>query len=307
MLSPDAPDLVALDILVSVGELGSLGRAASRHRISQPAVSQRMAALERRVGLKLLRRDPSGTRLTPAGARLVVAAGRVLSEVRAFVAEAATLSAERSGRLRLAASLTVAEHLLPAWLAATERDLAAASISLEMTNSARVMELVINGQVDLGFVENAQSPVAGLETIELLSDRLVVVVGPRHPWASRPSPVRPEELAEAELVVREKGSGTREVLESAMGPWGGVRTRLELGSPAAIISAIARGEAPGVLSTLAAAASIAAGLVVQVEVDGVELVRTIRAVRALDQPLSELAVKLLAAARRNTLPPPSRS
>jgi DNA-binding transcriptional LysR family regulator len=70
VLPPDAPDLVALDLLASVAELGSLGRAARRHGISQPAVSMRMTRLERQLGLAVLERRPSGTRLTADGERV---------------------------------------------------------------------------------------------------------------------------------------------------------------------------------------------------------------------------------------------
>src|SRR5215467_1208719 len=117
MLPPSTPDLIALDLLDSVAELGSLGRAASRHRMSQPAVSMRMSQLERRLGLTLLQRGPAGARLTPAGERVVAVSRRVLSATRELMAGVEALVAERSLQLRVAASLTVAEYLLPGWLA----------------------------------------------------------------------------------------------------------------------------------------------------------------------------------------------
>ena len=79
MLPPSTPDLIALDLLDSIAELGSLGQAASRHRMSQPTVSMRMTQLERRLGVSLLERTPAGTRLTPAGARVAALSRRVLS------------------------------------------------------------------------------------------------------------------------------------------------------------------------------------------------------------------------------------
>src|SRR5579875_3898896 len=74
VLPPLAPDLIELDLLDSVAELGSLGRVAARHGMSQPAVSMRMSQLERRLGVRLLQRDTSGTRLTPAAGRGVALA-----------------------------------------------------------------------------------------------------------------------------------------------------------------------------------------------------------------------------------------
>lgn len=80
MLPSSTPDLIALDLLDSIAEPGSLGQAASRHRMSQPAVSMRMSQLERRLGVVLLRRSPAGTRLTSAGERVAALGRRVLSE-----------------------------------------------------------------------------------------------------------------------------------------------------------------------------------------------------------------------------------
>ena len=103
MLPPTTPDLIALDLLDSVAELGSFGRAASRHRMSQPAVSMRMSQLERRLGLRLLQRGPAGARLTPAGERVVALCRQVLSETNELMAGVEALVAEESSHLRVAA------------------------------------------------------------------------------------------------------------------------------------------------------------------------------------------------------------
>ena len=121
VLPPSTPDLIALDLLDSIAELGSLGRAASRHRMSQPAVSMRMTQLERRLGVTLLQRGPAGARLTPAGERVVSLSRRVLSETQELMAGVDALVAEARSHLRVAASLTVAEYLLPSWLATLHR------------------------------------------------------------------------------------------------------------------------------------------------------------------------------------------
>jgi DNA-binding transcriptional LysR family regulator len=121
----------------------------------------------------------------------------------------------------------------------------------------------------------------------------VVVVDPAHPWARRRSPVGGPELAATELIVRETGSGTREILEDGLAPWGGIRSRLELGSSAAIMEAARRGEGPAVLSALAVAADVDAGRLVTVATDGIDLARVLRAVWPEDRPLAPLAGRLL--------------
>ncbi len=296
MLPPSTPDLIALDLLDSIAELGSLGRAASRHGMSQPAVSMRMTQLERRLGVTLLRRSPAGARLTPAGERVVALSRRVLSETRVLMAGVQALAAEESSHLQVAASLTVAEHLLPAWLAALHRESPDAVLAMEVTNSAKVLARVGEGRADVGFVEGHETPLDGMQTVAVRSDHLVVVVDPAHPWSGRLSPVTAAELAAAELIVREPGSGTREILEDALRSRGGLRSRLELGSTAAILAAARRGEGPAVLSALAVAEDLAAGRLVAVPTEGISLARALRAVWPQDRPLAPLAKRLLAIA-----------
>src|SRR5271167_722938 len=96
-------DLTGFDLLLSVTRTGSIGRAAAEHGISQPAASARMRLLEAQLGLALIERSPRGSRLTSAGA---LDAGVV------------ALRQERDSRLRIAASMTIAEYLLPTWLTA---------------------------------------------------------------------------------------------------------------------------------------------------------------------------------------------
>lgn len=293
MLPPSTPDLLALDLLDSIAELGSLGQAAARHAVSQPAVSMRMSQLERRLGLTLLMRTPAGTKLTPAGERVVILSRRVLTEARAMMTGIEALVAAESSHLRVSASLTVAEHLLPGWLAALHRESPDVVLSVEVTNSAKVLERVAEGLADVGFVEGHEQQLPGLRTVAVRSDRLVVVVAPGHPWARRPSPVTGAELAATELIVREVGSGTREILADGLAPFGGIRSRLELGSSAAILAAARRGEGPAVLSALAVAADVDAGRLAIVPTEGVDLTRALRAVWPEDRPLAPLASRLL--------------
>ncbi|HXZ73046.1 MAG TPA: LysR family transcriptional regulator [Streptosporangiaceae bacterium] len=293
MLPPSTPDLTALDLLDSIAELGSLGQAANRHRMSQPAVSMRMSQLERRLGVGLLQRTPSGTRLTTAGERVVTLSRRVLSEARAMMAGIDALVAEESSHLRVAASLTVAEHLLPGWLVALHRESPDVIFVVEVTNSARVLVRVRDGLADVGFVEGHERRLPGMRTVVLRSDRLVVVVDPAHPWARRASPVSGSDLAGTELIVREAGSGTREILEDGLRPWGGIRSRLELGSTSAILEAARRGEGPAVLSALAVAEDLDAGRLLTIETEGIDLTRALRAVWLKDRPLVPLAERLL--------------
>jgi len=125
-------------------------------------------------------------------------------------------------------------------------------------------------------------------------DELLVVVDPSHPWVSRSRPVSAAELARTPLVVREPGSGTREVLESALRDRGlCARIMVELSSTTAIKNAVASGLAPAVLSRLALRAEIGDGRLVAVPVEGVDLTRSLRALWRPGQPRTRPARHLL--------------
>lgn len=287
------PELAALDLLVSVGELGSISAAARAHHVTQPAASMRLRSLEQTLQVRLLDRAKSGTRLTPEGEAMVEWAASVLREMRTLLAGTAALRADLDSHLRLAASLTVAEYLLPRWfelLAAAHPEV---KLSLEMGNTSHVAELASSGQVDLGFIEGPSAP-AGLRSKQVSGDELVVVVGRGHRWRHRDLPLTPAELAATPLVLREPGSGTREVLAQALAEHGLAPTAaMELGSTTAIKSAVITGAGPAVVSVLAVSAELASGQLTAIPFEGLGLQRAIRAVWAPDRALPAQARHLI--------------
>ena len=291
-----APDLTSLDIFSSVAELGSLGRAADRHLLSQPAVSMRMKELEQRLNLTLFQRGPSGTQLTSDGDRLMSACRRVLAETEIFMTMAASLRTDVAVRVRVAASLTIAEYLIPVWMRTLMIESPQLSLALEVVNTATVIEQVRSGRADLGFVEGVEGNLEGLDGEIVGHDWLEVVVAPDHPWAHRNDGVSGTELAALDLVTREPGSGTREVLDRALEPWGGVRSRVVLGSTGAVLGAARRGEDPAVLSAIAVASDIASGRLVAVRTEGLDLSRRFKAVWRAHASLAPMARRLLAIA-----------
>ncbi len=272
-LSPRVADLVPYDLLVSVATLGSMGRAAVAHGVSQAAVSARIRSLESALGLTLLERSPRGTRLTPDGALVVERARAALDAAHAAAEAVAALRTDRAARRRVAASVTVAEYLLPRWLVALRAELPGTAVTLTSHNTAEVVDDVRSGDADLGFVEGPELP-ADLDGQVVARDRLVLVVAPDHRWAGRRA-VDASRLASTPLVAREPGSGTRDFLERALGAL--APPVLELGSTTAIKNAVAGGAGPAVISGLAVAAEVAAGTLRTVPVRGADLQRRLRA------------------------------
>lgn len=286
MLGPHVPELSALEVLVAVGELESLGRVAGRFGISQQAVSSRIRALEHQVGASLVARSPRGSALTATGAVIAGWASEVLAAAERLEAGIESVRAESVRQLDVAASLTIAEYLLPRWLVALRdrqesHDQPLTRVRLVAANSERVLELVRSRSVPLGFIETPEVP-ADVRHAPIGRDRLQVAVAPSHPWARRPRPLAAAELASTPLVAREEGSGTRRALEHLLVEADPatvlVPARVVLSSTAAVRAAIASGIAPGVLSSLALADDLALGRLVTVDVTGVRLIRTLSAV-----------------------------
>lgn len=276
-LAHRVPELGALELLIAVARHGSMGGAARELGISQPAASSRIRSVERQLGVSLFDRSPSGSRLTGAGALVTDWARRIMEAAEAFDAGAQALRDRRDSRLRVAASMTIAEYLLPGWLIALRAARPDTAVSLLAGNSGAVAARLIGGEADLGFVEGLAVP-AGLDGTVIGRDRLVVVVAPTHAWGRRTS-LTPEELAAAPLILREEGSGTRQVLDAALASYGGPATPLlELSSTTAVKASVVSGAGPSVLSELAVGEELASRRLKEVAVPGVCLRRDLRAV-----------------------------
>lgn len=293
-------DLRSLEMLLAVAEQGSIGAAARALDIRQPSVTDRLQRLERHLGLALVERSPRGSRLTPEGVAVADWAREVLSASDQLEAGVAALRRTHDSQLRVSASLTVAEYLLPRWLADLRQSSPDTGVALRMCNSGQAAQDVLHGDADLGFIEGPRTT-RGLHTRVVAADALVIVVAPGHPWGRRRRPLGVGELADAPLIVREKGSGTRETLDNALVGAGAHRTgtaRLELGSTAAIKAAVLTGQGVGVLSRLAISDDIRAGRLREVAVEGVDLRRRLRAIWRAGTRLTGPAAELAACAVR---------
>lgn len=288
------PDLESLQLLTYVAELGSLGLAAERMGVSQPAASKRIALLERRLGLSLVDRGRRGSALTVEGKAVCQWAGGVLAEVDALMVGVAALRSDQAHDLALAASMTLAEHFVPRWIGALQRQSPEVYVSLKVTNSEQVAALVVGGEIALGFIEAPSVP-RGLSSRQVAADRLAVVVAPDHPWARRRRRVSVAELARTRLIVREPGSGTRETVDRLLAGSGVevVKPLMVLDANVAMRSAVLAGAGPAVLSAVTVRDDLAEGRMVEVPVDGVDLHRRLRAVWPKGRRLAGAAEELL--------------
>ena len=291
-------DVVSLALLAAIAETGSISAAGRATGLTQQAASARIRQLEQRLGLPLLRREARGSTLTPAGSVAAEWAAEVVEAAARFSAGVAALRGQHEP-FSVAASLTVAEYLLPGWLlAAQSRGPQQAVVSVTATNSQHVLELVAAGTHPLGFIESPQS-VGALTAVPVARDELIVVVPPAHPWARRVS-IPLSQLARTQLVTRERGSGTRLSFEQILEAEGysPLTPLLELPTTAAVRTAVASGAGPAVLSILAVRDDITIGRLVRVRVRDRRFIRELRAVHSGSDLLSPELQALLDVARR---------
>ncbi|MEX5296915.1 LysR family transcriptional regulator [Kocuria sp. CPCC 205268] len=271
------PDPTVLELLVGIDDHGSLSAAGRHAGVSQPNASRALQLFERQLGVALVRRSPAGSTLTPEGTVIAHWARRVLDETQQLLEAAEGLRAHRQAELAVAASMTVAEHLVPEWLSRFHRAHPEVRVHLQVHNSDQVFTDVATGTCDVGFVESPSVP-SPLHHLVVARDELVVVVHPTHHWAHRRRPLTISELAGTALLVREPGSGTRTTLDLALQSYDRADPLLEMGSAAAIRTSVLAGTGPAVMSTLAVAEQVKAGELSVIKVPGLELHRALRAV-----------------------------
>lgn len=300
---PDAlPNLQALALFLTVVDEGGLGAGARRLEMHQPNASRMIAQLEVQAGTALLDRGARGSRPTSAGLLYAAHARELLEAAEEFSAWLRHSRDEDARELRVGVSMTIAEHLMPAWLTELRRMSPRVRVDLEVLNSTQVLAGVHDGHLQLGFVETPHVP-RGVNATTLREDELVVVVAPEHPWAERAlgtEPLDPDELARTPLVVREGGSGTRDAFEELLPEAAQTPPVQELGSNAAVRIAVASGAGPAVLSMLAVRSSLETGLLQRVPVAGARLNRLLTAVWSGPRRLSGPAAELVEVASRRS-------
>ena len=230
---------------------GSVGAAAAARHLTQPAVSNQLRQLQQAIGEPLYRRQGRGVALTAAGEAFHVHALRVEQALRAAQAFAEGLAGGDTGRVRIAASQTIAGSLLPAFLAAFQHRHAGIEVLVDTSNSRQVVARL--HEYDIGLVESplARELPADYRAVALGRDEVVLVMPRGHALAALEAvPLRL--LAEAPLIWREAGSGTNEVVEQAFREIGlSPERRLALGGVAAVLEALRPGPGPGLAHRLA--------------------------------------------------------
>lgn len=269
------PNLASIELLIAVGTHGSISAAAASLGISQASASRRLERLERDLDTQLLARSHTGTALTDEGQHVVEAADTLMAAAREVI-YTATDGASGASTVQVAASLTVAEHLIPQWVRAFHIRSSRARIRPQIGNSEFVVTQLLTNKAQIGFLEDI-APHPEMVSRTVAHDRMCMVVAPGHAWTRRAAPVSRTDVAASGLVVREPGSGTRAVVDTYLKTVPGDVELFEYASNTAVKVAVSSGVAPTITSELVVRDEVAAGEFVTVPFDGAPLLREIRA------------------------------
>ncbi len=253
--------LEQLRIFVAVAEREHVTRAAEALHLTQSAVSAAIAALESHYGVSLFHRVGRRIELNEEGRLFLGEARAVLARAAAAELALAELSGLKRGTLSVQASQTIASYWLPQRLVAFRRRHPQLDIQLSIGNTAQVAKAVADGAAEVGFVEGRIADPA-LELREVDRDRLVIVAPPGHDFASKRR-LATEDLAGADWVLRETGSGTRSEFEAWLAARGldprRLKVVLELPSSEAVRAAVESGAGVAAVSELVVESGLRAG------------------------------------------------
>lgn len=269
MAHTDPLSIRQLEVFVALVEQGSFTQAARHLGLSQSTVSGHMADLEKRLGMRLVGRERSGVTPTTSGQVLLKPARDALRAERTARMAAAELSGLLQGSLSVGGSTIPAVYILPSLLSAFRERHDGVRINLVTGDSSEVLEFVQGGDVDVGVI-GSQPRGRGLQSARVAGDELVMIAPPDHPFAERDLVSREDIMGEP-IVMREPGSGTREVMLESLGFKGSERELnvvCHVGSTEAVKASVRAGLGISFVSSLAVRDEVAAATLAVTPVRG---------------------------------------
>jgi LysR family transcriptional regulator, transcriptional activator of the cysJI operon len=264
-----------LKVFLSVARNLSFTKASQELFITQPAITRHIQELESQFKAQLFERLGNKISLTPAGQLLKEHSERILAGYKQLEYEMNLLHDEHSGELRLGASTTIAQYVLPALLALFTEKFPQVKITLINGNSRDIENALQEHRIDLGMVEG-NSRLPNLKYTEYMEDELVAVAH-THSKLSKLDELSLEALKTTPLVLRERGSGTLDVLETALQihniKLSDLNIRMHLGSTESIKRFLEKTECMGIVSIRSISRELMAGLFKVLEIDQLQMQR----------------------------------
>ncbi|HCT39820.1 MAG TPA: LysR family transcriptional regulator [Moraxellaceae bacterium] len=252
--------LKQLEVFIAVAQSGNVTRASESLNITQSATSMSLSDFETQLGRKLFDRVGKRLQLNDSGRLLLPKALDAIARV-SEIESIASSDAALIGQLRIGASLTIGNYMLPGMIGSFMQHHPGAQVTLDVANTRHVIQALEQFQIDVGFIEGfCHQP--DIEVIPWCRDELVIFAAPAHPLASART-IAADDLAAADWILREPGSGTREIFDNAiLGRISRLNLLMEFGHTEAIKRAVETGIGIGCASRRTLEDALAAGSVV---------------------------------------------
>ncbi|MGY3573663.1 MULTISPECIES: LysR substrate-binding domain-containing protein [Bradyrhizobium] len=268
-------NLHLLRLFAAVARTGSFSRAADLLHISQPAISKGVRDFELQVGCRLLDRTPKGVRSTREGAALARHAETLFAAERAAEDELQALRNLDSGSLRIGASTTIATYMIPEYLGVFHRAFPGIDLHVVSANTSDIAALMLGHEIEIALVEGPVED-ENLVSEAWRTDVMALIAGPDHRFAAVQGPIDIRSLNDEILIVREPGSGTREVVAQALAAHHVEPQRtLEIGSTEAIKQAVASGVGVAIVSIATIDDQVKLGKLKVIPIKGIHIERTL--------------------------------
>lgn len=281
-------ELSTLRVFLTAAEEKNFSRAAKRLHMSQSAVSQNIQAMERAYNVELFLRRGRSIVLSEAGEAILPMVRDVLRSARLLEDSLHEVNHQIGGELLIGCSTSAGKYLMPALLSVFQQRYPAVHPRVKIFGREGVYERLLNHTIPFG-VASKHFEHRDLECIPLFDDRIYLIVPADHPWAEY-GRATPDDLLDQKIIMREEMSGTCETVMEALKGCGITSDMLnvvmELGNPEAIEMAVERGVGIAFVSEMVAARGLAFGRVKKVELEGLELHRTVHMGRHVNYPLT---------------------
>ncbi len=264
-----------LTVFRAVAQHLSFSRAAEELLLTQPAVTQQIRALEEQFAIPLFHRGGGRISLTPGGSALLPFAQQMKALSDAAVAAVAKAYGQQAGELSIGASQTIAQYLLPTFIAAFLQSNPQVHITARSGNTDQMLSALVAGEVQLALLEGPEQR-TDVHIEPFMEDHMVLVVPASHEWAGET--ISPDELRAQPLLTREFGSGSRRIVEQALAS-AGLKTkdlflRMQLDSTEGLLNAVEAGLGVTFVSRWAVRNQLALGTLRLARVDGLKLSRS---------------------------------
>ena len=281
-------EISQLKVFLAAAEEKNFSAAAKRLHLSQSAVSQNIQALEKAYGVELFIRRGRSVQLSEEGESILPTAREVINAARLLEDSLQNVHNEVGGDLVIGCSTSAGKYLMPSLLSTFQRKYPAVRPRVKVMGRSSVYERLLNETIPVG-VASKQLDHRDLECVRLFEDRVILIVPPNHPWAEFGRAL-PSDLTDQPIITREETSGTCEVVMEGLKTFDTsmdmLNVTMELGNAEAIEMAVEHGVGIAFVSEMVAARGLALGRVKRVEIEGLDLHRTVFMARNINRPFT---------------------